>query len=109
LDLYCHIGGSPLNITDVAVIHLLRRHRLTNNTWNCTTGIGTNMTNDVDKLDYTEKVIYCGIQNNVLLHVYSTTIFHIQNQNKVVECLVAWFFTMPHVWKMFLSVMINHC
>jgi hypothetical protein len=23
--------------------------------------------------------------------------------------LVAWLFTMPHVWKMFLSVMINHC
>jgi hypothetical protein len=58
---------------------------------------------------YTKKVIYCGTQNNVLLPVYITTIIHIQNQNKVVELLVAWFFTMPHVWKMFLSVMINHC
>jgi hypothetical protein len=58
---------------------------------------------------YTKKVIYCGTQNNVLLHVYITTIIHIQNQNKVVELLVAWLFTMPHVWKMFLSIMINHC
>jgi hypothetical protein len=59
-------------------------------------------------VDYTEKVIYCRTQNNVLLHVYNTTIIHIQNQNKVVEFLVAWLFTMPHVWKMFLSVMINY-
>jgi hypothetical protein len=35
----------------------------------------------------------------VLLLVYNTTIIHIQNQNKVVEFLVAWLFTMPHVWK----------
>jgi hypothetical protein len=46
---------------------------------------------------YTKKVIYCGTQNNVLLLVYITTIIHIQNQNKVVEFLVAWLFTMPHV------------
>jgi hypothetical protein len=59
--------------------------------------------------NYTKKVIYCGTQNNVLLPVYITTIIHIQNQNKVVEFLVAWLFTMPHVQKMFLSVMINHC
>jgi hypothetical protein len=59
--------------------------------------------------DYTKKVIYCGIQNNVLLPVYIITIIHIQNQNKVVEFLVAWLFTMSHVWKMFLSVMINLC
>jgi hypothetical protein len=58
---------------------------------------------------YTKKVIYCGTQNNVLLPVYITTIIHTQNQNKVVELLVAWLFTMPHVWKMFLLVMINHC
>jgi hypothetical protein len=37
------------------------------------------------------------------------TIIHIQNQNKVVELLVAWLFTKPHVWKMFQTVMINHC
>jgi hypothetical protein len=48
-------------------------------------------------LDYTKKVIYCGTQNNVLLPIYITTIIHIQNQNKVVEFLVAWLFTMPHV------------
>jgi hypothetical protein len=61
-------------------------------------------------------VIYCGTQHNELLHVYITTIIHIQNQNKVVEFLEAWLFTMPHVWKMFLLVMIilkgivaNHC
>jgi hypothetical protein len=59
--------------------------------------------------EYTKKVIYCGTQSSVLLPVYITTIIHIQNQNKVVELLVAWLFTMPHVWKMFLSVMINHC
>jgi hypothetical protein len=47
--------------------------------------------------NYTKKVIYCGTQNNVLLRVYITTIIHIQNQNKVVELLVAWLFTMPHV------------
>jgi hypothetical protein len=35
---------------------------------------------DTDMLrNYTEKVIYRGTQNNVLLHVYSTTIIHIQN------------------------------
>jgi hypothetical protein len=35
---------------------------------------------DTDTLrNYTEKVIYRGTQNNVLLHVYSTTIIHIQN------------------------------
>jgi hypothetical protein len=39
--------------------------------------------------NYTKKMIYCGTQNNVLLLVYSTTIIHIQNQNKVVEFLVA--------------------
>jgi hypothetical protein len=44
--------------------------------------------------DYTKTVIYCGIQNNVLLLVYHTTIVHIQNQNKVVEFLVAWLFIM---------------
>jgi hypothetical protein len=50
---------------------------------------------------YTEKVIYCGSQNNVVLLVYCTIIIHIQNQNKVVEFLMAWLFTMPHIWKMF--------
>jgi hypothetical protein len=45
----------------------------------------------------------------VFLPVYITTIIHIKNQNKVVAFLVAWLFTMPHVWKMFLSIMINHC
>jgi hypothetical protein len=46
---------------------------------------------------YTKNVIYCGTQNNVFLPVYITTIIHIQNQYKVVEFLVAWLFTMPHV------------
>jgi hypothetical protein len=60
-------------------------------------------------VNYTKKVIYCGTRNNVFLPVYITTIIHIKNQNKVVAFLVAWLFTMPHVWKMFLSIMINHC
>jgi hypothetical protein len=51
--------------------------------------------------NYTKKMIYCGTQNNVLLLVY---IIHIQNQNKVVEFLVAWLFTMPH----FEDVLINY-
>jgi hypothetical protein len=58
---------------------------------------------------YTKKVIYCGTQNNVLLSIYIITIIHIQNQNKVVEFLAAWLFIMPHVWKMFLLIMINLC
>jgi hypothetical protein len=40
--------------------------------------------------NYTKKVICCGTQNNVLLLVFCTIIIHIQDQNKVVECLVAW-------------------
>jgi hypothetical protein len=60
-------------------------------------------------MHYTKKVIYCGTQHNELLPVYITTIIHIQNQNKVVELLVAWLFTKPHVWKMFQTIMINHC
>jgi hypothetical protein len=65
---------------------------------------------DIDMLqNYTKKMIYCGTKNNVFLHVYITTIIHIQVQNKMVEFLVAWLFTMPYVWKMFLSIMINHC
>jgi hypothetical protein len=59
-------------------------------------------------INYIEKVIYCGTENNVLLLVYSSTIIHIQNQNKAVEFLVAWLFTMPYIWKMFLWVVINH-
>ena len=52
-------------------------------------------------ISYTEKVIYCGIQNNVFLPIYHTSINHIQNQNKVTEFLVAWLFTMPYSWKIF--------
>jgi hypothetical protein len=53
---------------------------------------------DIDMLqNYTKKMIYCGTKNNVFLHVYITTIIHIQVQNKMVEFLVAWLFTMPYV------------
>jgi hypothetical protein len=47
---------------------------------------------------YTKKVIYSGTQHNELFPVYITTIIH--NHSKyVVELLVAWLFTKPHVWK----------
>jgi hypothetical protein len=59
-------------------------------------------------LDYIKTVIYRGTQNNVLLFVRCTTIIHIQKRNKVVGFLMVGLFTMPRVWKILRSIMIDH-